>query len=226
MLVPLVIAGFLAAAPDGASPLEAARDRQDRPGLEKMVNDACGAAGNAQKDFDAQMRCATAASYLAEVDQEQRDKKAAQQAAQRGVQAANRAVALKPQSGEAYRLLGMLYGQSVTDLVSGLSNGPRAKDAINKAVALAPKSSNVYVARGVGNYYLPSQLGGGAETAIADFRKAIELDAKNADAYLWLGLALRKENKDADARQAFTKALELDPGRVWAKQQLDKTPAK
>ena len=224
MVVSLLMAGMFAAA--AASPLDAARDRQDRPALEKMVNDACGAAGGAARDFDAQMKCAQAASYLAEVDQEQRDKKAAQQAAQRGVQAANRAVGLKPQSGEAYRLLGMLYGQSVTDLVSGLSNGPKAKEAINKAVSLAPNSSNVYVARGVGNYYLPSQLGGGAETAAADFRRAIELDAKNTDAYLWLGLALRKENKDGEARQAFAKALDLDPNRVWAKQQLDKTPAR
>lgn len=207
-------------------PLEAARDRQDRAALEKLANDACGAAARASGDFNAQMQCALASSYLAEVDQEQRDKKAAQQAARRGVDAANKAVALKPNDGEAYRLLGMLYGQSITDLVSGLSAGPKAKEAINKAVALAPKSSNVYVARGVGNYYLPSQLGGGAEAAIADFRKAISLDAKNAEAYLWLGLALRKENKDAEARQAFAKTLELDPNRVWAKQQLDKTQAK
>ena len=209
-----------------AGPMEAARDRQDRPALEKLANDTCAAAGRAAGDFDAQMKCALAASYLAEVDQEQRDKKAAQQAARRGIEAANRAVTLKPNDGEAYRLLGMLYGQSITDLVSGLSNGPKAKEAINKAVALAPKSSNVYVARGVGNYYLPAQLGGGAEAAIADFRKAIELDAKNTDAYLWLGLALRKENKDTEARQAFEKALQLDPNRLWAKQQFDKTPAK
>lgn len=220
MIVAMLIAGLFAAP---ASPLDAARDRQDRPALEKMTNDACGAASAATSDFEKQTRCAQAASYLAEVDQEQRDKKAAQQAARRGIEAAGRAVNLKPSSGEAYRLLGMLYGQSVIDLMSGLSAGPKAKDAIDKAVTLAPKSSGVYVARGVGNYYVPAQLGGGAETAIADFRKAIELDAKNAEAYLWLGLALRRENKDAEARQAFTKALQLDPARVWAKQQLEKT---
>jgi tetratricopeptide (TPR) repeat protein len=223
VIAALLMAGFFAEPPGSA---EAARDRQDRPALEKLVNDSCSAAAGAEKSFEAQMRCATVASYLAEVDQEQRDKKAAQQAAQRGVQAASKAVALKADSGEAYRLLGMLYGQSVVDLMSGLSNGPKAKDAINKAVALAPRNSNVYVARGVGNYYLPPQLGGGVDAAIADFRKAIELDGNNVDAYLWLGLALRKENKDPEARAAFAKALQLDPNRLWAKQQLDKTPAK
>jgi tetratricopeptide (TPR) repeat protein len=84
----------------------------------------------------------------------------------------------------------------------------------------------VYVARGVGNYYLPPQLGGGLESAVADFRKAIDLDSRNAEAYLWLGLSLRKENKDAEARQAFEKSLALNPNSVWVKQQLSKTPAK
>jgi len=117
-------------------------------------------------------------------------------------------------------------GQAVTDIMSGLSYGPKAKDAINKAVEKAPKSSAMYVARGVGNYYLPAQLGGGTQPAIADFRKAISMDPKNAEAYLWLGISLRKENKDAEARQAFAKSLELNPNRVWTKQQLEKTPAK
>jgi Flp pilus assembly protein TadD len=82
------------------------------------------------------------------------------------------------------------------------------------------------VARGVGNYYLPSQLGGGAALAIADFRKAIDLDSRNAEAWVWLGIALRKQNQDAEARKAFGKALALEPSRVWVRQQLEKTPAK
>jgi Flp pilus assembly protein TadD len=82
------------------------------------------------------------------------------------------------------------------------------------------------VARGVGNLYLPVQLGGGPEAAIPDFRKAIGLDPKNAEAYLFLGLSLRSVNRDAEARQALTKALELAPNRIWIKQQLNKTPAK
>jgi Tfp pilus assembly protein PilF len=82
------------------------------------------------------------------------------------------------------------------------------------------------VARGVGNYYLPAMLGGGPKLASDDFRKAIQLDSKNAEAYLWLGLSLRKENKEAEARQAFTKSLELNPNRFWTRQQLAKMPGK
>ena len=84
----------------------------------------------------------------------------------------------------------------------------------------------MYVARGVGNFYLPTMLGGGPKPAIEDFKKAIDLDPNNAEAYLWLGVSLHKDNRDADARKAFEKSLALNPKRVWAKQQLDKTPAK
>ncbi len=219
----LTVAGLGAQAP---GTLEAARDRQDRAALEKAVAGYAAAAAKQPKDFDAQFRLAVACSYMAEVAIEQRDRKGGRQAAERGIPAAEKAVELKPDSAEAYRVLATLYGQGVTDLMSGLNYGPKAKAAINKAVEKAPNSSTVYVARGVGNYYLPAQLGGGATAAIADFRRAIQLDPKNAEAYLWLGLGLRKENHDAEARQAFTKSLQLNPNRIWVKQQLEKTPAK
>jgi len=223
MIVHLMMAGFLAGA---LTPLDLARNAQNRPALERLVAEASAAAAKAPKNAAAQFQVALASSYLAEVEIETHDKKAAQQAAVRGIQAAEQAIALKPDDAENYRVLATLCGQAITDMLSGLNYGPRAKDAINKAVSLAPKSSPVWVARGVGNYYLPAQLGGGAAQAVADFRKAIELDSRNAEAWTWLGIALRKQNQDADARQAFGKALALDPSRVWVRQQLEKTPAK
>lgn len=223
MTLALVMAGFLAVTP---ATLERARDQQDRPALDKMVDECAADAAKAPNDAEAQYRLALAASYSAEVAIEQRDRKAARAVAERGIKAGEKAIALKPDRADYYRVLATLYGQAITDIMSGLSYGPRSKDAINKALERAPNSSEVYVARGVGNFYLPPQLGGGTAPALADFRKAVELDPKNADAYLWLGLCLRRDNKDAEARQAFTRSLELDPNRVWTKQQLEKTPVK
>jgi tetratricopeptide (TPR) repeat protein len=223
MMLSLVLVAFLAA--PAPAPLELARNQQDRATLEKLAAESGTAASKAPNDAEAQYRAALAYSYLAEVSNELHDRKGARAAAEQGIKAAEKVVAMRSDA-ESYRVLGTLYGQGVTDIMSGLSYGPKAKDAINKAVEKAPKSSMMYVARGVGNYYVPAQLGGGAKLSIPDFQKAIELDPANAEAYLWLGLSLRKENRDAEARQAFTKSLELNPNRIWAKQQLEKTPAK
>jgi len=222
-ILALMLASFWAAP---STPLETARDQQDRAALQKIVGDTTAAAAKSPNDSEAQYRVALASSYLAEVAIEQRDRKTGRQAAEQGIKAAEKAVALKPDNAEYHRVLGTLYGQAVTDILSGLSYGPKAKQAINTAVEKAPKSAQIYVARGVGNYYLPAQVGGGTALAIADFRKAIELDPNNAEAWMWLGLGLRKENQDAEARKAFTRSLQLNPNRIWAKQQLEKTPAK
>src|ERR1017187_8664830 len=83
---------------------------------------------------------------------------------------------------------------------------------INRVLALGNNVSPVYpIAREA-----PAIAG---DLASYDVRKAIQLDSKNAEAYLWLGLSLRKENKEAEARQAFTKSLELNPNRFWTRQQ-------
>jgi len=223
-MLAIFIAAFMAAAPP--SPLEVARDKQDRATLTQLVAQASGGADKAPNDAEAQYRAALANCYLAEVTIELHDRKTGRQIAEQGIRFAEKTVAMKPGNAEYYRLLGTLYGQAITDIMSGLSYGSKAKDAINRAVEKAPKSSMMYVARGVGNYYVPAQLGGGAKLAIPDFQKAIELDRANAEAWLWLGLSLRKENRDTEARQAFAKSLELNPNRLWAKQQLEKTPAK
>ena len=137
-----------------------------------------------------------AESYSAEVAIEQHDKAAAKNAAQAGMDAANKAVSLKPDSAEYQRILGTLCGQMVSSSsLAGLKYGKCALDSVNKAIELDPKSSMAYLSHGVGNYYLPQAFGGGIDLAIKDFRKAIELNPKNADAWLWLGVALRRSNQ-------------------------------
>jgi tetratricopeptide (TPR) repeat protein len=209
------------------SDLEKARDRQDRAALEKVAANAEDAAKKSPKDAATQYQAALAWSYVAEVAVEMRDKPGAQRAAESGTQAADRAIALQNKNGEYYRVLATLCGQEIYggNILSGIGFAKRAKEAVAKAKELDPKSPRVYVAEGVGNYYLPTQFGGGPEVAVRDFNKAIELDSKNSEAYLWLGVALRKAHRNAEARTAFAKAIELNPNRIWAKQQLEKTPA-
>jgi tetratricopeptide (TPR) repeat protein len=220
----LMLASAAAAAPPE---VEKARDRQDRAALERALAEFSAAAEKQPAGAQAQYTAALAASYLAEIALELRDKAGAQRAAETGIRFAERAVALEPNQAEYHRILGTLCGQVIpANVLAGLRYGKRAQEEVARAIELDPKSSRAYLSRAVGNYYLPPPLGPGIEASIRDIRKAIELDPRNAEAYLWLGLALRKSQKNAEARQAFAKALELNPGRVWAKQQLEKTPAR
>src|ERR1700733_443803 len=207
------------------SDLLKARDHQDRAALEKMAADAHATADKQPNDPAALYKVALAESYSAEVAIELHDKAAAKNAAQAGMDAANKAVSMKADSAEYQRILGTLCGQMVSsNSLAGLKYGKCALDSVDKAIELDPKSSMAYLSHGVGNYYLPQAFGGGIDLAVKDFRKAIELNPKNADAWLWLGVALRRSNQPAEAQKAFRKSLEINPNRVWAKQQLDKTP--
>jgi tetratricopeptide (TPR) repeat protein len=206
--------------------LEKARDAQDRAALDRLAADAAASAQKQPGDPAAQYKLALAESYVAEVAIEVRDKNQAHSAAEAGIKAATTAISLKPDNAEYHRLYGTLCGQAISaNILQGLKYGHCAQDEINKALQIDPKSAVNYIARGVGNYYVPQQFGGGNDLAIKDFQKALEIDPQSAEAHLWLGLALRKANRNAEARKEFQKSVELNPSRVWAKQQLDKTPA-
>jgi tetratricopeptide (TPR) repeat protein len=221
----LLFALALAATLIGATPLQQARDQQDRATLERLAAAAAAAAKARPRDADAQYQLALSHSYLAEVAIEVHDKPRAFASAESGIDAAERAVDLKPNSSEYNRILGTLCGQAVSSAgLAGLRHGKCALDSIDKAVQLDPKSSDAHLSHGVGMYYLPEAFGGGINVAIQDFRKAIALNPNSAEAWLWLGIALRKSNQPAEARKAFEKSIELNPNRLWAKQQLDKTP--
>jgi tetratricopeptide (TPR) repeat protein len=223
----LILAAASVCAFAAAGSLEQARDRQDRPALEDAARQLSAAAQKQPDDAAAQYRFALAESYVAEVATEQRDKAAAKNAAEAGIEAARRAVSLQPGNAEYHRILGTLCGQVIpAQVLLAFKYGNCAKSSIDRAIELDPKSARAYLSRGIGNYYLPEALGGGAEPAIRDFEKAVQLDPKLADAYLWLGIAQRKLARNADARRNIAKSLELNPARVWAKQQLDKTPPK
>ena len=209
----------------GGTDLDRARDTQDRPALERLAGEAVSGAQKLPSDAQAQYRAALASSHLAEVAIEVGDKARARSAAESGIQAGQRAIGLNAQSAEFHRVLGTLCGQAVTsNPLSILKYGHCAQDEINKAVELDPKSALNYVGRGIGNYYLPPAFGGGVDLAVKDLQRAVALDAKLAEAHLWLGIALRKAGRTADAHAELQKAVDLAPARVWAKEQLAKTP--
>jgi tetratricopeptide (TPR) repeat protein len=206
--------------------LEKARDQQDRATLERIAAEWSGLAEKTPNDAKAQYNAAVAQSIVAEVALEMRDRGPAKAAAEAGIRKAERAVALKPRDAEYHRILGTLCGQVIpANVLAVLKYGKCAQEEISKAIELDPKSARAYLSRGVGNFYLPPALGGGAELAIKDFEKALSLNPKLAEAHVWLGVALRKAGRNSEARSAFSRAVEINPARVWARQQLEKTPS-
>lgn len=207
--------------------LRKARNAQDRPALDKLAAAADSEAQAKPNDAAVQYKAAQAQLIRAEVSMEKADKNGARVAAEAGIRVAEKAVALKPTSGEYHRILGTLCGQVIpANVLFAMKYGKCALDEVNKAVELEPKAAAGYLSRAVGNYYLPPSFGGGPELALKDVEKALQLDAKDADAWLWKGIILRKLKRNSDARQALSKSLELQPARAWTKQQLEKTPEK
>jgi tetratricopeptide (TPR) repeat protein len=223
-----LVAASICAARSTDPALIRARDAQDRSALESLVDAAKSAADKAPKDAESQYRFALAASIEAEVALELRDKNGAEKAAMQGVKAAENAISIHGNEAEYYRVLGTLCGQIIpaNPIMGALGYGKRAKDAVEKAKQLDPKSAEVWMADGVGNYYLPPSFGGGYDQAIRSFKRALELEPNNAEAWLWLGLAQHRNKQDPDARVSFGKSLALDPHRLWARQQLDKIQPK
>lgn len=206
--------------------LEDARDRQDSATLSAQIAKLSAAAAKPGSDAKSNYELAIARSFEAEVAMEKGDKKASAAAAEAGIEPARKAIAAQAGNSEYHRILGTLCGQIIpANVFAGLKYGRCAMDEVAKAIELNPKSADNWISRGVGNYYLPVSFGGGIDKAISDFDKAIELNAKLADAHLWRGIALRKAGKNAEARKSLSKALELNPKRLWAKTQLEKTPA-
>ena len=209
---------------ENTTDLLSARDRGDSAALDTLVKQTEQAS---DKGPAGQYRLALAYSYAAEVAMEQHDKRKSQTLAEAGLDPAKKAVEGAGSNAEYHRLMGALCGQVIpaNPIMGTLKYGQCARDEITKAIELNPNLALAYVTRGVGNYYLPSSMGGGLEIALKDFDTAISLDPKLADAYLWKGITLRKANQNGEARKALEEAIRLAPDRAWAKEQLQKTPA-
>ena len=171
-----MFATAVCAATASTADLDAARDKQDLGALDKLIAQGQQAS---QSDPVAQHRLAVAYSYASEVALEIRDKKKAQSYAEAGMDPAKRAISKDESNAEYHRALGQLCGQVIpANPIFGFKYGQCARDEIDKAIRLDGKLALAYVSRGVGNSYLPAQMGGGIDLAIKDCDKAISLDPK------------------------------------------------
>lgn len=71
----------------------------------------------------------------------------------------------------------------------------------------------------LGKFYFLNQK---YDQAVLEYRRAVELDPKNCDAYYNLGIALETMNDLEGAREAFEKLLEIDPEYKGALEHYDR----
>src|SRR6201999_2747060 len=105
----------------------------------------------------------------------------------------NQSIRLDPNEASAYFIRG-----TVSYL---LGDNPAALADFSASLKIDPNNQAAYFNRGIA-YYV---VGGRTPDAEADFRKATELDPKDAYAAIWLDLAARRNNAQSRLREQSAK---------------------
>ncbi len=129
---------------------------------------------------------------------------------------------------ETAALQSAVVGQliSLGGAMAGLRMGARSMRLLDEAVATGPDNPRVWMLKGVADLYRPRLFGGSAEKAEVSLKRALALFVKDApvspapwwgyaEAYGWLGQVYVKQGRIEEARVAYAKALDLQPGNAW-----------
>ena len=122
-------------------------------------------------------------------------------------------------------VIGLMIGLSGNPL-SGMTLGPKSSGLLDRAKEMEPKNPRVWLVSGMSAMFTPKMFGGGTDKAEQDLKKSLTLYETDhparptpswgqADAYIWLGQALHKNEKLDEARAAYQKALEMQPNNQW-----------
>ena len=143
------------------------------------------------------------------------------------------AIELEDNFSDAHALLASAYGQKLgLKPHLGMALGPETKRVLEKSKRLEGDNPRVVLIDGMSDYYTPTMFGGDKQRAISKMEQALELFAKEEirdpfqlswgydEACAQLGI-MRQEAGDIEgAREAFDKALEVNPNNGWVKDHL------
>ena len=143
------------------------------------------------------------------------------------------AIELEDNFSDAHALLANAYGQKLgLKPHLGMTLGPETKRVLEKSKRLEGDNPRVVLTDGISDYYTPAMFGGDKQRAISKMEQALALFAKEEirdpfqpswgydEACAHLGI-MRQEAGDIEgAREAFGKALEVNPNNGWVKNHL------
>ena len=159
-------------------------------------------------------------SYIADVRERQRDKKAAQQAINSAIENTRDSIDLNATFADAHAILAELYGKKIGygSLFTGMRLGPKAEAETQKALEADSNDPRIYLVIGRRQLYSPRMFGGDIEKAIESFRKATTVDPHYDEGFVWLAIAYTKKGDTSAAKAAADEALRLNEGNVIARE--------
>ena len=134
-----------------------------------------------------------------------------------------------PNDAEAHLVLSQVYQARITGMMSGMRFGRRAGETLDRALELAPGDPRPLYLKGVSQLMAPGPFGN-REEARRNLEAAVARFAEGAppgvywwgepEAHAFLGLSHARENERDQARAAYERALELEPGFAWVRERL------
>ena len=149
--------------------------------------------------------------------------------AAQGLVYGERALALAKSEAEiatAHRVVGELYANSITSMVAGMKNGPKARNHLDEAMKRTPQDPECQ--RAIGIMYLnnPPFTGGDVPKAIETFSRCHELIPDNDEYMVMLAMAYQKDKQWDKAQETADQALTLNPANKNAAALRERIAAK
>ena len=202
-----------------------ARDRAAVDDLQKLTAKA-GREAAQTRSLDAYLRLALFHVWLCEAAEAHQNNKVFKESVEAGVAAAEKAVALDPNSSDAHQLLGDLLNQLIPHVFGGgMKYGERATAELDRAIALNPKNVNAYVSRAISYYYTPESFHGSKAKAFELLKKAVEIDSQEDSPHIWLALFYLDSGQKAEALVEINLALRANPDRSFTRFVQDQVKA-
>ena len=132
---------------------------------------------------------------------------------------------------ESHALMSSVLGRQIVSDETAMILAPRAGNEMDRARALGSENPRVKLLDGIRAFHTPTMYGGGFDIALDRFLAAAALFEEEApepplpawgraEVYAWLGQVYVELDMPDQARQAYDRALEIEPAYAWVRDVL------
>ena len=150
---------------------------------------------------------------------------------ERAIDLLQRSAAVRPMAESQALLSSCLGALASSGMIAGMRYGPKSSEARDAAMAAGPRNPRVLLLSAISLWFTPKMWGGGEDKGYAMIQRAVAAFTNDApvaplpswgqaEAQAWLGQMEVKRGNVAAARDAYAKALTLEPGYMWVQRVL------